>query len=146
MNNNGTADFSAADSALGYIFQCRLALLLALRRIRSGDEFLLSLETLDDVVFEQEGKPPELLQLKHHNKRAANLTDASPDLWKTLRIWCEGTTSGKIPLLASLYLVTTSVSGGGSAAGYLRSDGRDIQKAAERVRSLCALRHCSKRR
>jgi len=63
MNNNGTADFSAADSALGYIFQCRLALLLALRRIRSGDEFLLSLETLDDVVFEQEGKPPELLQL-----------------------------------------------------------------------------------
>jgi len=137
MNQDGevSACFSAADAALGYLFQCRLALLLALRRIRSGDEFLLYLETLDDVVFEVGGKPQELLQIKHHNQRAANLTDASLDLWKTLRIWCEGTASGKIPLLAILYLVTTSVSGDGSAAGYLRSKDRDVTKALERLRS-----------
>lgn len=128
-------DFSAAEAALGYLFQCRLALVLALRRVRSGDEFLLYLETLDDVVFEQEGAPPELLQTKHHKKQAANLTDASPDLWKTLRIWCEGTTRGKVLPLASLYLATTSTAGDGSAASYLRSEDRDVQKAGERLRS-----------
>jgi hypothetical protein len=35
---------------------------------------------LDDVVFEREGAPPELLQTKHHRQQAANLTDVSPDL------------------------------------------------------------------
>jgi hypothetical protein len=128
--------FSVPDAALGYLYQCRLALLSALRRVRSGHEFLLHLETLDDVVFEREGAPPELLQTKHHRRQAANLSDASPDLWKTLRIWCEGTTRGEILASAALYLVTTSTAGDGSAARYLRSDGRDVEKAAERVRSV----------
>lgn len=122
-----SATFSSAGSL------CRW--LLALRRIRSGEEFLVSLEALDDVVFEPQGKPPDLFQLKHHVRRAANLTDASSDLWKTLRIRCEATTGGMITPLASFYLVTTSMSGEGSAAGYLRSDSRDVPKAAERLRS-----------
>lgn len=137
MTNSSQAgtDFSAVDPTLGYLFQCRLALLTALRRARAGNDFLLFIETLDDVVIEEKGRPPELLQTKHHIRRAANLTDASPDIWKTLRIWCEGTTSGKIPLSASFYLLTTSASGNGSAASYLRSQGRDVQRAAERLRS-----------
>jgi len=43
--------FSAADSALGYLYQVRTALLWALRRLKVGSEFLVSLETLDDVTL-----------------------------------------------------------------------------------------------
>jgi hypothetical protein len=42
--------FSAADSALGYLYQVRVALLWSLRRARAGADFVVSLETLDDVM------------------------------------------------------------------------------------------------
>ncbi len=86
--------FSAADSALGYLYQVRVALLWSLRRAGSGKDFIVSLETLDDVTFESPQargpKADELLQAKHHRKSEASLTDASADLWKSLRVWFEG--------------------------------------------------------
>lgn len=128
--------FSAADAALGYVYQCRLALFLALRRIRAGGDFLLHLETLDDVVFEREGEAPTLLQTKHHRTRNADVTDASTDLWKTLRVWSEGYARGRIPPSSSLYLVTTSSAPQGSAVGYLRlSPERDPARALERLQA-----------
>ena len=125
--------FSAADSALGYLYQCRVALVFALRRSGAGDDFNVVLETLDDVVFDKEGQPPDLLQTKHHRARRANLADASPDLWKSLRIWCEGLTAKTIPAGASFYLVTTSRATAGSAAERLRVVDRDVASARERL-------------
>lgn len=125
--------FSAADSTLGYLYQCRVALVFALQKIRAGDDFNVALETLDDVVFEKEGDAPELLQTKHHRTRSANLTDASADLWKSLRIWCEGLADNIIPADTSFYLITTSQVGDGSAAQRLRVDGRDVAIARERL-------------
>jgi hypothetical protein len=61
-----SADFSATDAALGYLYQIRLALLNSLRRLSADASFTIYFETLDDVVFEEEGTPVELLQLKHH--------------------------------------------------------------------------------
>lgn len=58
--------FGAGDSALGYLYQIRLALLASLRRLARGQIFSLYLETLDDVTFEPSGSPLELFQLKHH--------------------------------------------------------------------------------
>ena len=127
--------FSAAGSTLGYLYQCRVALLFALRKIQPGDDFNITLETLDDIVFDKEGQPPELLQTKHHQTRSADLTDASPDLWKSLRIWCEGWATKKVPTNAAFYLITTSQAGDGSAAQRLRVVGRDVKTACER---LCA--------
>ena len=126
--------FSAAHSHVGYLYQCRLALLCALRKARRGEEFLLRLETLDDVVFEAQGGPAELLQTKHHLRGSADLTDASPDLWKTLRVWSERFGSGAILPTTSLYLITTSSAPECSAASYLRERGRDVDKALERLR------------
>lgn len=68
-------DFSATDSALGYLYQIRLGLLSSLRRLSRDASFTIYFETLDDVVFEEAGTPAELLQLKHHCERAANLTE-----------------------------------------------------------------------
>src|SRR5690554_4330168 len=112
-------DFSATDSALGYLYQFRLGLLSSLRRLSRDASFTVYFETLDDVVFEEAGTPAELLQLKHHCEHAANLTDASPDLWKTLRVWMEGRANSTIPTDGQLFLVTTSAVGAGSAASKL---------------------------
>ena len=121
--------FSAADSALGYLYQARLGLLWALKRLKDTSDFVVSLETIDDVTFESNGRPDELLQTKHHLTRAANLTDASPDLWKTLRVWFEGATGKTIPPQTHLYLVTTSSAAVGSVAAKLRQNDRDLTAA-----------------
>lgn len=115
--------FSAADSALGYLYQVRIALLWALRRLKLGTDFIVSLETLDDVTFESKGGTvEELLQTKHHQNRQAVLTDASEDLWKTLRIWLEGFAAKTISMDTSLHLLTTGKANSGSIAAHLRSD------------------------
>lgn len=123
--------FSAADPTLGYLYQVRVALLWALRRMRAGSDFLISLETLDDVTFEAigAGSPPDLLQTKHHRSREAALTDASPDLWKSLRIYFDGHATKSIPAGANFHLMTTGIAPEGSAASKLRFSSRDVDAA-----------------
>ena len=124
--------FSAADSALGYLYQVRLALLWSLRRARAGTDFIVSLETLDDVTFESAGgTPQELLQAKHHRNREASLSNASADLWKSLRVWFEGHANKQIPAGTALYLLTTGAAPTNSAASFLSSEGRNVEKALQ---------------
>lgn len=132
MTTGSDSPFSAVDATLGYLYQVRSALLWALRRQKTEADFLVSLETLDDVTFETAGgNPTDLLQTKHHRKGSASLTDASPDLWKTLRIWFEGHASGQIPPTANLYLVTTSTAPNGTAASRLLAVSRDVVAAQQ---------------
>lgn len=133
MSESKQDRFSAADSALGYLYQCRVALVSALQRIRAATEFAVALETLDDVVFETEGQAPKFLQTKHHPTRSANLTDASTDLWKSLRIWCEGLRGGSVSAGTSFYLITTSQARDDSAAHRLRVAQRDVRTARKRL-------------
>lgn len=79
--------FSAANSMVGYLYQCREALLLAINETNSFPNLFVSVERFDDVAFDNNATSSAQLQLKHHCK-PANLTDSSVDLWKTLRIWC----------------------------------------------------------
>jgi len=113
--------FSGNEPALGYLYQVRYALFVLLREIENDPDTSLSLERLDDVAFETNGTPRELLQLKHVRRKTASLTDASTDLWKTLRIWSlksrERTGANLAPLLT---LITTGTAGAGSAAAKLR--------------------------
>ena len=126
--------FSAADAALGYVYQIRYALENALQRLREDVAFEAYIETLDDVVFTHANSADELLQLKHHRRGSANLSDgASTDLWKSLRVWLVGRASGDIATDAALFLVTTTSVGDGSAASFLGRYGRDIDRAAQRL-------------
>ena len=128
-NNN---PFSAIDSTLGYLYQVRSALLWSLQRLKNESDFTVSIETLDDVTFATTGgEATDLLQTKHHRSGVASLTDACPDLWKTLRIWFEGHLSRQLPVNAHLYLVTTGIAATGSAASSLRETGRDVAKALQ---------------
>lgn len=113
--------YGAAPSAAGYLYQARLALFLCIPYVNSGIEAEVSVERLDDVSFERDGTPIELLQTKHHIERIASLTDGSPDIWKTLRIWAEAAMEDpSLPSRARLVLVTTGKAPSGSAASLLR--------------------------
>jgi hypothetical protein len=138
LTGHNRGQYSAAPSALGYFYQCRFALLEALRRLPEGERVCICIETLDDVVFETEGSAVDVLQTKHHINAHATLTDASPDLWKTLRIWIEGQADETIPKDAQFFMVTTAVCPEGTAAGYLRPEGRDEKKALERLASTAS--------
>lgn len=128
--SSGTSPFSAVDATLGYFYQVRSALFWALHRLKSEPDFLVGIETLDDVTFETTGgAPSDLLQTKHHKTGTGSLNDASPDLWKTLRIWFKGQVSGAIPPTANLYLVTTGEAQDNTAAAYLRPFSRNIAAA-----------------
>ena len=61
MTSPSLSTFGAAPSMVGYLYQVRLALLWAIRRSRTSD-FVVSLETLDDVSFEVGGEPVAVLQ------------------------------------------------------------------------------------
>jgi len=143
QNPSGNGQFCAADSALGYLYQVQVALLWSLRKLRTGADFAVSLETLDDVAFEPTGRPEELLQTKHHQSRQADLTDASPDLWKSLRVWFE--TFKDKPLMpgTSLHLLTTATAASGSAAAYLRVAKRNVDAALSLLEST-AQTSCNK--
>ncbi len=119
-------DFSAQESGLGYLYQARYALWLLLDR---PEELEVVLETLDDIVLSQDGTPRDLLQTKH-NSVPARLTDASPPLWKTLRIWSTHVKDGVIQVPpTTLTLITTAEAPANSIAAALRP-GRERDCAA----------------
>lgn len=124
--SGSSSPFDASPSALGYLYQCRYALLLALQK-DDDPNLCLSIEKLDDVAFHESPSSPsvarECLQFKHKINKAGGLGDSSPDIWKTLKIWVEAIRNKRIDLSrTSLMLVTTSVAGDRSAVRYLRPD------------------------
>lgn len=124
---------SAAQSAAGYLYQARLALAEALRYTYGASGVEIAVEKLDDVSFEKDGSPLELLQTKHHLKKSGDLTDGSVDLWKTLRVWAEAAKADpSLPGRTRFALITSAQAPAISAASYLRpadAGGRDPAKA-----------------
>jgi hypothetical protein len=57
---------TAPGQTAGYVYQCRYALLAALREPDPGPQLAISIEQLDDVAFEEQGDPLARLQTKHH--------------------------------------------------------------------------------
>jgi hypothetical protein len=132
--SKGESQFTAAAAAVGYLYQARLALLLCIPHVNTGVEVEVSIERLDDVSFEKDGTPYELLQTKHHVDRVASLSNASPDLWKTLRVWAQAAKEDpSLPSRAKLVLMTTGAAPEASAAALLRAAGsrRDPKVANE---------------
>lgn len=110
--SGSSSPFDASASALGYLYQCRYALLLALQR-EEEPNVSISIEKLDDVSFHLDGASQpvatELRQFKLHTNRQGGLGDRSPDIWKTLKIWAEAIRANQVDLdRVTLCLVTTS--------------------------------------
>jgi hypothetical protein len=133
--------FDATSSALGYIYQVRYALFLALKKVADAndpDDCFISIEKLDDIAFEENGDPVELLQSKYHGS-PGNLTDRSTDLWKTVRVWSEMIANQDVALEEVTFtLLTTEGAMPDSIASHLGIDEgtRNIQAALVAMRSI----------
>lgn len=134
------ADHSAADPASGYLFQCRYALLAALKRQDVTPGLEVSIECFDDIAFSNSGSPKELLQSKHSLKPKP-MSDLAVQFWNTIGIWIKRVNDhpselGKIKLT----FVTTSTLGADTAVSQLRPgpEGRDVVKAAEKLATSAA--------
>lgn len=112
--------YDASASLLGYLYQCRAALLLALREGRRELDLKIYIERFDDVAFGAENDIYKRIQLKHSLATTKSLSDRSPDLWKTLRIWSEGVFTKDIELGSSaLVLITSALAAPDSVAAGL---------------------------
>ena len=122
--------FSAAGPALGYLAQIDYALLAALERMDDEDDFAVSIETLDDIVFHhaETDDATQKWQSKHSIDTRRTLSDASTDLWKTLHNWIVESPG------PDTRLVLLATSAAGTAAGGLRPGlDRDAPAALSRL-------------
>ena len=88
------SEFAAREPSLGYFYQLRygLYLLLSNREIQNPR---LRIESLDDIEIQSPDKT-EIFQTKLKLKSKANLTNASVDFWKTIRVWVDNINNKRI--------------------------------------------------
>jgi len=120
----------ASASALGYIFQAQLALLELLRGQEDRPDGAISLELHDDVAWEEDGRPVELLQVKHHIRGVRSLGDKDDDVWRTIQSWMDTHAPGDEcgPLLT---LITTQQARSGTAMDALKAPNSAPARALE---------------
>jgi len=124
------AKYDASRTALGYLYQCRYALLLALQALTDSPQIRVSIEKFDDIAFDEGDDPLSVIQTKHHLTKPGNLTNASVDLWKTLDIWMELVEQNPdSPFLTRFVIVTTGAAPDGHAAAFLRARDRHETQA-----------------
>ncbi|MGJ7574405.1 ABC-three component system protein [Variovorax sp. RB2P76] len=133
------SQYDASASATGYLYQCRYALLLGLQAIATRPELLLNIEKFDDISFSSGEGPVAQIQAKHHISKKGDLTDASEDLWSTLRVWSEQVaTDPERAFQAAFILTTTATAPAGSAASFLRAADRDPEEARNLLLNVAA--------
>lgn len=118
-------DHSAAPAALGYFYQAQWALLELIRGSRLRPDCRISMELFDDVAWDSDGAPIELLQIKHHQLGGRSLGDLDDDVWRTISIWLD-VGSPNDPDGPLLTLVTTQVAREGTALSCLRPSAQDV--------------------
>lgn len=130
----GSTTHSAAGPALGYLYQSYLPLLQLAERAATEPGLAVGLELLDDVQFEEHGRPKELVQSKHRIVSQGDLSDTSVDLWRTINAWISALDELSSDETPALTLVTTAQAPADSAARYLRDDAeRDEERALGRL-------------
>ncbi|MGA8909894.1 MAG: ABC-three component system protein [Acidobacteriaceae bacterium] len=124
----------ASASALGYLFQCRYALFMGLRATIDQPELEISLEKFDDIAFERDGEPTDLIQTKHKIERKGGLSNTSTDLWKTVFIWAKRASRDPDSVFRTKFiLLTTGKADDGSAASFLRMQNREEAQADKKL-------------
>ena len=131
------SDHQASEQMLGYLYQVRYALFLLLNH--DNPDFQISIEKFDDIAFSKDDIPKQLIQVKHHVQRHGNLSDASTDLWRTLKVWIDIiNTSPEILDGTEFLIITTYAAPKDSAAYYLKNDyERNANDAYHKLRAIC---------
>lgn len=117
---------SVSGQALGYVHQCLWALVELARRAAEDPAYELRLERLDDIQFDKDGSPVDLLQLKHHVGGDATVSINSVDVWRSLNVWMDVPSTST----AILRLVTTAdIDDESDLAGLRSAPNRDVDTA-----------------
>jgi hypothetical protein len=136
------SQFSAAPSAIGYLYQFRLALLLIVRKAESAidvDKLGVSIELDDDIALTQGDLPTTLVQSKSHLDTQKHITDGHPDIWKTIRVWAHpAKLSGDSVDLTRCLFITTQAQDESAASFLQEGDDRDIDKAIAALNAAAA--------
>lgn len=112
-------DHNAPAQMLGYLYQIRYALNLLMDC--EDPTYQISIEKFDDVAFDKDGEPVQLIQAKHHTI-PASLSDTSVDLWKTLKVWMDAVLDDYSLLdHTGFVIITTAEVPAQSAADYIQS-------------------------
>lgn len=100
----------------------------------------ISIEKFDDVAFGEDDIPIQLIQLKHHIQHQGNLTDASTDMWRTLKVWLDVISESPDILNGTSFLIiTTAAAPIDSAAFLLKNDNnRNPDAAYEKLKLVCS--------
>lgn len=106
--SDALSEFAAREPALGYFYQVRYALFLLLAN-RELTNPVLRIENLDDIEIQTVDKI-HLYQTKLKLRSKANLTDASVDFWKTIRVWSESIKNGLIDPNTTIFTLITTES------------------------------------
>ncbi|MEV7405652.1 ABC-three component system protein [Streptomyces sp. NPDC091267] len=116
---SGKSDpFEASAAALGYLYQLRMALLVCVEHFQTDLDWTVAIEAGDDIEAVHGGSA-NWWQLKHRAP-GTRMTDASSDLWKTLRIWATAVADQELDLeRANLFLLTTGVAPEKTIGAYL---------------------------
>ncbi len=126
------ASHNAAGQMLGYLYQVRYALNLLLESEES--DYQISIEKFDDIAFDRDGTPVQLIQVKHHTN-PASLTDSSTDLWRTLNVWFDAIAIDNTLLEHTDFLIiTTADAPDGSAADLIQK--RKYHEAFEKLKTV----------
>lgn len=132
------SNHQASEQMVGYLFQVRYALALLLDNDHPDSQ--ISIEKFDDVAFSNDGVPTQLIQLKHHIHRQGSLTDASTDMWRTIKVWLDVISESPDILNGTNFLIiTTARAPVDSAAFLLKTDtNRNPTIAYEKLKAVCS--------
>ncbi len=134
--------FSAIEPSLGYLYQVRYGLFLIISEQNQDAKLLI--EQIDDISIETPTSM-EVYQTKLHIKSAANLTNASTDLWKTIRVWSEGIVSGQLdPDNCIFNLITTATASADTIPYKLKQGTSETREVEELLKTLLEVATTSK--
>lgn len=129
---------AAPGQAAGYLYQCEHALLDLIESAIHNREVTVFLEMLDDIHLEEDDRPVNVLQIKHHTGGGGSLTNESVDLWRTLDVWMDVLSELEPEDDPEFSLVTTSSAPSDSASFLLSREDRNPGRALELLRMTAA--------
>lgn len=126
------ATHNAPGQMLGYLYQVCFALNLLMES--DDPSYQISLEKFDDIAFDKDGAPIQLIQTKHHTT-PASLADSSTDLWRTLKVWLDAiTTDYSLLDHTDFVIITTATAPEDSAAKLIQQE--IYHDALERLKAV----------
>lgn len=130
------ATHTASGQMVGYLYQVVAALVLLLKSEDGLSE--ICIEKFDDISFVDNGKPMELIQVKHQLNKVGSLTDTSVDLWRSINSWCDAIKQNDVNCENTKFVIlTTAIAPEDSAARKLTDKtGRNVTEALEQLRDI----------